>query len=248
MELMEHTAPRTINYLGPSMKPILKPGDRLQIIPYSAEKVRRGDVIVFIPPGGVTKVIHRVVSMDSQGVRTRGDNSTHVDPWTLSPNDVLGRVVSVKRGKRRLRIIGGVMGQLFSLTYRAVQTIDSTLSYVLRPGYRRLATNGIFRSWLPDQMKPRVISFNRPAGTELQLLLGRCVIGRCLPGKNEWNIRRPFRLFVDEEALPENPGKGSVVCGQLSVANEEKVSGVPPPPSGLRRAGRCQVSCGNNDK
>jgi len=39
-----------------------------------------------------------------------------------------------------------------------------------------------------------------------------------MPG---WHIRRPFRLFVDEEALPENPGKASVVSGQLSVANKD---------------------------
>jgi signal peptidase I len=218
---MEHTAPKTINYLGPSMEPTLKPGDRLQIIPYRAEKIRRGDVIVFILPGGVTKVIHRVVSMDSQGIRTRGDNSTHVDPWTLSPNDILGRVVTVERGKRRLRIIGGVIGQLFSMSFRAVHRIDSTLSSLLRPGYRRLATNGTFRSWLPDQMKPRVISFHRPGGTELQLLMGRRVIGRWLPGKSGWTIRRPFRLLVDEGSLPENPAKQSVVSGQLSVADED---------------------------
>jgi hypothetical protein len=29
-----------------------------------------------------------------------------------------------------------------------------------------------------------------------------------------WYIRRPFRLFVDEESLPENPGKDSVVSGK----------------------------------
>ena len=106
------------------------------------------------------------------------------------------------------------------MTFRAVHTIDSTLSSLLRPGYRRLATDGTFRRWLPDQMKPRVISFNRGEGTELHLFMGRRVIGRWLPGKSGWNIRRPFRLFVDEESLPENPGKASVVSGPLSVVDE----------------------------
>jgi hypothetical protein len=75
-------------------------------------------------------------------------------------------------------------------------------------------------------MRPRVISFNREAGTELQLVMGQRVIGRRLEGKTRWHIRRPFRLFVDEEALPENPGKGSVVRAPSSVANKAKVSGV----------------------
>jgi hypothetical protein len=70
-------------------------------------------------------------------------------------------------------------------------------------------------------MRPRVISFNRDAGAELQLVMGRRVIGRWLEGKSGWNIRRPYRLFVDEESLPENPGKVSVVSGPLSVADKD---------------------------
>ena len=69
-----------------------------------------------------------------------------------------------------------------------------------------------------------MISLNRDGETELQLLMGRRVIGRWLPGRTGWSIRRPFRLFVDEAALPENPAKGSVVRGQ--VENKEEVSGV----------------------
>jgi hypothetical protein len=69
-------------------------------------------------------------------------------------------------------------------------------------------------------MKARAISLSHTAGTELQLLMGRRAIGRWLPGKSGWNIRRPFRLFVDEESLPENPGKVSVVSGPLSVADK----------------------------
>jgi hypothetical protein len=44
--------------------------------------------------------------------------------------------------------------------------------------------------------------------------MGRRVVGRWLPGMTRWYIRRPFRLFVDEESLPENPGKDSVVSGK----------------------------------
>jgi len=86
-------------------------------------------------------------------------------------------------------------------------------------------------------MRPRVISFNRDAGTELQLVMGRRVIGRWLEGKSGWNIRRPFRLFVDEAALPENKEEVSGVGFQVSGTDKAEVSGV-----------RCQVSGGNNDK
>ena len=226
MEPTEATKLTSINYIGPSMNPTLQPGDRLRVIPYNDKKIRRGDVITFVPPGGDSKIIHRVVSVDLHGIRTRGDNCNEMDQWVLNRDQILGRVVNVQRGKRRLSVFGGPMGQLFAVTIRALHVIDSTASSLLRPGYDRLARVGIFKRWLPAQMNPRVISYDRPAGTELQLLMGRHVVGRWLPGKSGWNIRRPFRLFVDEESLPENPGKGSVVRGQ--VENKAEVSGVPP--------------------
>jgi hypothetical protein len=110
------------------------------------------------------------------------------------------------------------------MVIRAIKGIDSILSSLLRPFYERLANGGAYRGWLSAWIKTRAISLSHPAGTELQLLMGRYVIGRWLPGKSGWNIRRPFRLFVDETSLPENPAKGSVVppaADHLSVANED---------------------------
>jgi len=202
-----------MNYIGSSMNPTLKPGNRLDVKAYHGEKIRRGDVIVFIPPGGDSKIVHRVTSVDSNGIRTRGDNSSHVDPWVLSPDQILGRVVAAQRTNRRQRIFGGPLGRLVAVTVRVIHAIDSTVSYLLRPAYNELAKVGILTRLLPAQMRPRVVSFHRAAGKELQLLMGRSLIGRWLPGKTGWYIRRPFRLFVDEESLPEN---------------EEEVSGVPP--------------------
>lgn len=46
----------------------------------------------------------------------------------------------------------------------------------------------------------RIISLGRSEGTELQLLSGKRVIGRCY-----WHIRRPFLLVVDEDSLPHVP-------------------------------------------
>jgi hypothetical protein len=196
----------------------------VQVVPCNAQEIQRGDVIVFFSPVDGSKVIHRVVSLDSYGIRTQGDNCNQEDQWILSPNHILGRVVSTQRGSRRRRIFGGPLGQLFAATIRVIDAIDSSVSFLFRPVYNRLARVGIFRRLMPVQMKAKVISYHRPLGTELQLLMGRRVIGRWLPGMTRWRIRKPFRLFVDEESLPENPGKASVVppeADQLSVANRD---------------------------
>jgi len=203
--------PKSMNYIGSSMNPTLRPGVRLDVRAYQGEKIRRGDVIVFISPEDGSKVVHRVISIDSNGIKTQGDNCNSEDDWVLSREDILGRVVAIQRNNRRRRIFGGPLGRLFAVTVRIIRAIDSPVSYVLRPAYNELAKVGILTRLLPAQMRPRVISLNRDAGTELQLLMGRQVIGRLLPGMTRWHISRPYRLFVDEESLPENPGKASVV-------------------------------------
>ena len=167
-----------MNYIGPSMNPILKAGDVLRIVSYEGRKVRRGDVIVFIAPGGDSKVIHRVVAIDSRGIRTRGDNSTDVDPWILKPDQVLGSVVCARRRNKRLKVFGGPMGRLVAVVIRTIHWTDSSMSKLLRPSYERLARIGLLKQLLPERVEPQVISFSRPSGTELQLLIGRWVIGR----------------------------------------------------------------------
>ena len=213
-ELIQPVSSKTLNYIGPSMNPIFKAGDRLKIISNIHAKIRAGDVVVFISPDDGSKVVHRVVLVNSDGIKTRGDNCDKVDPWVLSPEQIVGRVVYSQRGKRRRRVFGGTVGQLFRVAIRSIHAMNSGFSSLLHPVYKGLSRSDIFRRWLPSGMRPRVISFTRAAGPELQLLIGRCVIGRWLPGKSGWNIRRPFRLFVDERSLPENPDKESVVTGK----------------------------------
>jgi hypothetical protein len=210
---------KAINYIGSSMNPTLRPGIRLHVRAYHGQKIRRGDVVVFIPPGCDSKIVHRVTSVNSDGIRTQGDNLNHKDDWILGRENILGRVVSAQRGNRRFRVFGGPLGHSFAMAIRVIKSIDSLLSSLLRPFYQQLAEGGAFRRWLPNRMRPRVISFNRDAGTELQLVMGQRVIGRRLEGKTRWHIQRPFRLFVDETSLPEN--KTEVSGFRCQVSGEE---------------------------
>jgi len=188
-------------YTGSSMNPLLTDGDIVRIKPYDNRDIQNGDVIVFRRPGGNRKIIHRVTAVDAQGVRTQGDNSNKADPWVLPPNKIFGRVVTAKRKKGQRQIAGAFKGRIWALHWRIIRLISHAAFLLLRPPYRCFSRSGVFWRWKPFRLKTRLISFDRPDGRELQLIAGSRVIGRLLPGREEWKIRPPFRLFIDESSL-----------------------------------------------
>jgi len=194
----------TFNYNGPSMNPTLKAGDQLRVVPYANRNIRVGDVVVFRAPEGKRHVTHRVVSFDPQGVRTRGDNNNKTDSWILQTEKITGRVDSARRGAKKVPIHGGRRGMIYALALRSIKRANLTISRILHPAYHRLADSGIFKRFLRNRTRSRVLCFTRPKGIEMQLHLGPWMIGRRLPGQNQWNIKRPFKLFIDEYSLPHN--------------------------------------------
>ena len=187
---------------GESMRPLLRPGDRIRFVPCRVEEVRRGDVIIFIPPGQEERVVHRVVSTGPGGILTKGDANPCRDTGNLRQEDIVGRAVSVERGGRVIPVAGGIAGRLLAALIRAFRKSDHLASHVLNPCYRGLARSGLFRALLPPALRPRVITFERDGAREMQLVLGRRIIGRRPAGAGVWTIRRPFRIFVDEHSLP----------------------------------------------
>lgn len=183
-----------------TMAPTLRHADVARLEPCEVSQVRPGDVICFyrsLDHGWIS----RVVSVDSRGIRTRGDNTLQPDPWLLQEEDLIGRVVGAHRGNRFITVRHGRIGRLTAQGCRGMHTLESWFSPYLRGIYHRLSRRGLFRRWLPAGWTPRIVAFQRPRGTEYQLLMGRRVVGQHLPGR-EWQIQRPFRLFVAEKSLP----------------------------------------------
>ena len=198
----------SITYVGSSMNPIFRDGDALRLEPCGG-RVRRGDVIVFTPPEGDRKIIHRVISVGPEGARTRGDNNGSVDPWDLKPHEIIGRVVSLRRNGREIPIPGGSVGRLQESAIRILRRVDVSLTNLFRSSYHRLARSRFSKRHLHDLFARRVITVNRPEGAELQLMVGNRLAGRLVPGQKSWTIWRPYLLFVDEETLPMGSGNQS---------------------------------------
>jgi signal peptidase len=186
-------------YKGFSMNPTLCESDLLDIEAYIDRPIRIGDIICFLPPAGDQPIVHRVASVTPVGIRTKGDNTSLVDPWVVQPEDVIGRVIRATRGKtRRIILYGGTVGRLWSRVLRGFKLLEHGLSFF----YHRLAQSGFFRYLVPLQQWMRIIAVKSATGREFKLLLGRWVVGWYKPEMIYWQIRRPFRLFVDERSLP----------------------------------------------
>jgi len=191
----------SITYVGSSMNPVFRDGDALTLLPCNGH-VRVGDVIVFTPPDGERKIIHRVISIGPEGVRTRGDNNGCIDPWDLKPHEIIGRVVSLRRKGREITVPGGLQGRSQELGVRLLRRVDKTFANLFRGAYHRLAQSRFARRFLYGLFATRVITVNRPQGMEYQLLVGDHLAGWFRPGQKSWTIRRPYLLFVDEISLP----------------------------------------------
>lgn len=192
-------------YHGHSMTPTLRELDVMQVAAYHDRPIRAGDVIIFIPPDQDQPIVHRVVRVTPQGICTLGDNNPHQDDWLVRPADVLGQVVAAWRGQQRRSIHGGRAGQLYGAWIRVLHALDRAAAGLLRPIYYALADSGIFARLLPGSMQPRVVIFRVNGQNQWQLCWGRRVIGQYDPALGRWIIPRPFRIFIDERNLKQQP-------------------------------------------
>lgn len=87
---------------GGSMAPAIRPGDRLRVAPLHAGELPALGEVVVTARGG-TLVAHRVAAVSAGAVITRGDAARAPD-LPVAPDEVLGRVVAVRRAPLSRRL------------------------------------------------------------------------------------------------------------------------------------------------
>ena len=186
-------------YTGQSMKPLFKEAEILRITPCNGDEVSDGDVIVFRLPEDDAFIIHRVVSVTPNGIRTKGDNNSELDSWFVKQEHIIGRVE--RTGLCSIK--GGRAGRLFLSILKGYPRVKRMLVSVLSPLYHRLSEKASL-SRLTARIAPLcVIAMDKREGSELQLMMGRHLIGRLSPMSDKWEIKRPFRVFINERTLPK---------------------------------------------
>jgi len=194
-----------LTYAGSSMNPTLRRPDVIEVSLYLGRSVPVGDVVLFRSPDNQEYVVHRVIRITEQGMRTRGDNSENEDPFVLAPGDVTGQVIAAWRGQTRRAIAGGRVGQVTGHWARWQLAADRSAERLFSP------LGGIFVRWralrflVPARLKPRVVVFEAGQSRSWQVLTGSTVVGRYDFARRQWCVKWPFRPFVDESSLPEPP-------------------------------------------
>ena len=104
---------------GGSMRPFIRSGEIIEIAPINTKKIKSGDIIFYraSPNKLVThRVIKRITENGEIVFITKGDHSPTFDEYVYS-DDVLGKVVAVKKRGRIIRFDKGLM-KLLNICYR----------------------------------------------------------------------------------------------------------------------------------
>ncbi len=91
---------------GWSMSPFIRDGDVITIAPVQPKSRARasgvGQVVAFLNPSSQRLVVHRVIGRREAGFVLQGDNMQGSVVDQAGASDVIGRVVRVERGRRRV--------------------------------------------------------------------------------------------------------------------------------------------------
>ncbi len=188
-------------HMGQSMNPTLTAQDLLEIKPYQDQKPKTGDIILFKPPVINHHVVHRIVSINKNGIRTKGDNNCYADEELLQKETICGRVIAVHRKNLRHKIANGSLGRVVGRYCQLKRFAIIQAIKFLRPVYLSLCSGGPFHRLIPVRIQPRVASFKSDTNACHKLLLGNRIIGCFDELHLQWRIKRPYRIFIDESTL-----------------------------------------------
>ena len=181
------------------MWPCFQEGDLLEVEPVAIDRLRVGDCVLF-PDHAGQLVAHRLIDKHD-GLRTRGDATTIPDPYKVLPRDIRGRIICRHRLGQRNRVTGGRLGLLASVCYRYAGRIDpdrpSRGGRIAR-AIRRLTMVALKPIWRLGKIRKLLGPEQEP---QVVWMLGKVVIGRQVRPNGEWQIRWPWRIFIEPDVL-----------------------------------------------
>ena len=211
-----------ILYTGPSMNPVLFEQDLLDVLPYGTRNARVGDVICFQTPEKL--VVHRVIGIGSEGVRTQGDNNHIPDLVFQRPEHILGVVVAASRGRVNRNIPGGSHGRMIRVYVRMRKQVIIMSGLLMKIAQPVLSVSRVVINRAVPGMNPRVILFATRNLRILRVYIGNHLAGEYDTRKKCWSMLFPFQFVVDKNYLPavEPPSRPDFLPPQMEIIQSAK--------------------------
>jgi SynChlorMet cassette protein ScmC len=199
-----------IVYSGPSMNPVLGAPDLLDVVPYQGKQPAVGDIICFTLPGDEKNVVHRIIRISGSGIQTQGDNNPSADPDLIQEGQIKGLIIGAIRGNHYQKIAHGTLGRFTRFRMRIRRFAFTLLFRIFRLAKPVLVLTPAITHILPGRWKPRIVLFSSRNNRIMRLFFGASVAGEFNAKRGTWTIWFPFRLLVNETALPsiERPEPG----------------------------------------
>jgi hypothetical protein len=180
-------------YRGPSMTPTFQVGDLLYIND-SPENLAAGDVIVFqgSPEEGI--VVHRITSIQADGVRTRGDNNRLPDADLQMTGKIIGRVEAFKH-HNLLNLVKSGRGGLWTARVRwAIGALRRTIGRLSIGPYRLLKKSGLTpRIWKPAIVR---LGLENEQGSLIKYIYKHKAVATWEPERAKFKCLKPFDLVL----------------------------------------------------
>lgn len=196
-----------ITYQGRSMHPQFIKGDKLLFDPDRI--IKKGDVVAFFEPSGREVIIvHRVIQVYQDSIRTRGDNNSSPDPYVVPLSVVLGVVCYQNRAGILYPVQGGMRGIITTCIHPIRKKVFTRLETIIRPVYLHVAKTGLLVGLIKHCIIISENSSSSPDGKQIRQLFWKgFLVGYKREDQQEWYVRPPFRLCIDPEIVSVSPAK-----------------------------------------
>lgn len=146
----------TMKLQGISMKPFINPDDSFTLIPFDGSLEEKLDIVLFRLPDGF-HILHRVVGIEGNMVRMRGDNTLTGEEVPMQ--NILGKVVEIKKPSGVVYSYGEETWRRASAHSLKMQKYRSSLNSLLGRKSRRILSPVYFvclalLMWLPMGFVP----------------------------------------------------------------------------------------------
>ena len=172
-------------------------GDILEIEPCSLESLHPGDIVVFKKLHEESKndlITHRVVNVNGNFLRTRGDNAKYIDVFPVTQKNLIGKVKKFERKGKYSKVKGGI-AELYLA--RSKYFCRRFLVFL----YMKLSQLPIICKTLKTFLRIRFrnikkISINSPQGKIIKWVYKQKVIAIKGPGAGDFYCQKPFDLII----------------------------------------------------